>query len=379
MNRNLAAPVRTCASALSAILLSLPLFSLQAQTTAPRIPLIAGLTILTAVSTPIVGDYETLKVVDGVAPDGAMRMTISGETRNPVDKSTQSTNVGRTVRAADLSAAHTYKYMFSSDGANEYPGTTALGASASVVNDVRSTGHSAVHIDGEAAGMGALVSGVMGMISGSNANGAIGMGTNASGTLALAEPRPVGFSVIVNNARTVLPAWHLKGHLSKGEQPADIDWYILDDPANPLSLRYSMGTDKLEVIRISYPVPNAAKELENSLAKDRRAALYGIYFDFNSAVMKPQSEPVLREIVDVMKREPSWTLKVEGHTDNVGGDGKNQDLSARRAAAVKQALVQRGVSADRLTTGGYGASVPRETNATLAGRARNRRVELSRV
>ena len=204
------------------------------------------------------------------------------------------------------------------------------------------------------------------------------MGTNASGTLALAEPKPVAFAVIVNNVRTVLQAWHLKGHLSKGDQPADIDWYILDDPANPLSLRYAMGRDKLEVVRISYPIVDAAKELERSLEKDRRAVLYGIYFDFNSAVIKPQSEPVLREIVDVMKREPAWTLKVEGHTDNVGGDAKNQDLSARRAAAVKTALIQRGVSAARLTTGGYGASVPRETNTTLAGRARNRRVELTR-
>jgi len=79
-----------------------------------------------------------------------------------------------------------------------------------------------------------------------------------------------------------------------------------------------------------------------------------------------------------MKREPAWTLKVEGHTDNVGDNAKNLDLSTRRAAAVKAALVERGVPASRLDTGGYGSQVPRETNTTLAGRARNRRVELSR-
>ena len=87
---------------------------------------------------------------------------------------------------------------------------------------------------------------------------------------------------------------------------------------------------------------------------------------------------MLRTIVDVMKKDPDWVLVVEGHTDNVGGDVKNQDLSSRRAAAVKAALVERGVSAARLNTAGYGASVPRETNTTLAGRARNRRVELTR-
>ena len=376
MNRKLTLVAR--AFAIPSVLVSLFAFSLAAQTPAPRIPLVVGLTISTAVSMPVVGDYETLKTVDALAADGAMRMTITGAIPNPVDKTTKSFSVARTVLAPDQKAARTYKYVFSSDDADRYAGTTALGASTSILNDVRSTGRADVHMDGEASGIGGLISGVMDVMTNAGGSGTLGMGTNASGTLALAEPRTVAFPVIVNNVRTVLQAWHLKGHLSKGDQPANVDWYVLDDPANPLSLRYAIGTDRLEVVRIAYPVVNAATDLERSLAKDRRAVLYGIYFDFNSAVIKPQSESVLREIVDVMKREPGWTLKVEGHTDNIGGDTKNQDLSARRAAAVKAALVQRGVSAGRLTTGGYGASVPRETNTTLAGRARNRRVELTR-
>jgi outer membrane protein OmpA-like peptidoglycan-associated protein len=70
---------------------------------------------------------------------------------------------------------------------------------------------------------------------------------------------------------------------------------------------------------------------------------------------------------------------VSGHTDNVGGDPYNLDLSKRRAAAVKQALVtQYHVAPERLLTDGFGASRPVDTNDTLAGRARNRRVELTR-
>jgi len=81
-----------------------------------------------------------------------------------------------------------------------------------------------------------------------------------------------------------------------------------------------------------------------------------------------------------MTTNPPWRLSVEGHTDNIGGDAYNQALSERRAAAVKQALVERYlISADRLTTVGYGSTRPKEPNDTLEGRARNRRVELVRI
>jgi outer membrane protein OmpA-like peptidoglycan-associated protein len=105
----------------------------------------------------------------------------------------------------------------------------------------------------------------------------------------------------------------------------------------------------------------------------------GFYFDFAGAVIKPESEPVLKAIAGVMEKHPAWKLNVEGHTDNIGGDEYNLELSKQRAAAVKAALVARyHVAADRLATAGYGASRPKDTNDTLEGRARNRRVELVR-
>ena len=76
---------------------------------------------------------------------------------------------------------------------------------------------------------------------------------------------------------------------------------------------------------------------------------------------------------------PDWKLKVEGHTDNIGPDAHNLDLSKRRAASVKQALVDRyHIPPDRLATDGFGSAGAIDTNDTLEGRARNRRVELSR-
>jgi outer membrane protein OmpA-like peptidoglycan-associated protein len=119
--------------------------------------------------------------------------------------------------------------------------------------------------------------------------------------------------------------------------------------------------------------------MEQALTEKKPVQIYGIYFDFNSAAIKPESAPVLREIAAIMRKNPDWKLGVSGNTDNIGDGKANLALSQKRAAAVKDALVTRfKISPDRLVTGGYGASRPIETNDTLEGRARNRRVELQR-
>ena len=125
---------------------------------------------------------------------------------------------------------------------------------------------------------------------------------------------------------------------------------------------------------------SGAAALEESLAKTGRADVYSIYFAFNSDEIREESESTLREIAEVLRRHPEWKLVIEGHTDNIATDAYNLQLSQRRAAAVKQALVSgKGVAGARLTTGGFGEARPKDTNDTLEGRARNRRVELVRV
>ena len=104
----------------------------------------------------------------------------------------------------------------------------------------------------------------------------------------------------------------------------------------------------------------------------------GLYFDFNRATINVQSKPALQSIADLLTRHP-WNVTIEGHTDNVGSDGYNEGLSSRRAAAVKDALTRDyRIAATRLSSAGIGEKRPRETNDTIAGRARNRRVELVR-
>jgi OmpA-OmpF porin, OOP family len=121
----------------------------------------------------------------------------------------------------------------------------------------------------------------------------------------------------------------------------------------------------------------AAGEMAKSIESSGRVALYGILFDFNKADVKPESDPTLTQIAQLLKTSPAMKLLVVGHTDNVGGFAFNMDLSQRRAAAVVAALTMRfGIAKDRLTPVGVSFASPIASNQDDAGRGRNRRVEL---
>lgn len=116
----------------------------------------------------------------------------------------------------------------------------------------------------------------------------------------------------------------------------------------------------------------AQVELDGGLVvlKDR------IYFDTGRTTVRPESEPLLDEIAAVLLAHPEIVrVEVGGHTDPIGGVPFNMELSRRRAGAVVQALVDRGVAPERLRARGYGPTRPRSSNETPEGRADNRRVE----
>lgn len=101
-----------------------------------------------------------------------------------------------------------------------------------------------------------------------------------------------------------------------------------------------------------------------------------IYFDTDKATIKPESHDLLEEIGTLLIANPQVTkIEIQGHTDDQGSEEHNLELSQSRADAVKEFMVDLGVEADRLESVGYGESYPISTNATEAGRARNRRVE----
>lgn len=104
-----------------------------------------------------------------------------------------------------------------------------------------------------------------------------------------------------------------------------------------------------------------------------------IHFEFNRAVIRPVSFPILNTVAQVMRDYPDVKVEVQGHTDSRGRDEYNMRLSDERANAVRQYLVEQGVAADRMTARGYGETRPIESNRTSAGRAANRRVEFVRT
>ncbi|MBX7183919.1 MAG: OmpA family protein [Vicinamibacteria bacterium] len=114
------------------------------------------------------------------------------------------------------------------------------------------------------------------------------------------------------------------------------------------------------------------------LARDCKVPLYGVFFDFNKATLKLESEPVLNRALALLQGNTE-KVEIRGHTDSVGGDAANLTLSEARAAAVRTWLVSHGVDGARIASRGYGKTQPVADNSTDAGRAKNRRVELAKA
>jgi hypothetical protein len=384
------------------------------------IPLRAGMTFVTACN-QFGGDYESIAKIMSLDANGVRVRVSADNVPNPLASLGQAKGApqaagtvqgSRTIRSEDMRNAHELMEWFGPSLPESYPGTTAISFSSEVFTELKSRGESDFRFRaGGLKGMLGAVLGGFGQMTGDSAvNSRAGQDPVQLGHEHCTLQRVGGvsaFPVLLNNQRVNLPAIHAQ---CKTDDNAN-DFYVLDEAANPAMLAFRLaGGDTLQLIKIEYPLTQkmaaggggggppaglggkgggsgggggggagGAQQIEQQLQRNEPVEIYGIYFDFASDKIKPESEPVLQEIAQVMQRNPAWKLRVEGHTDNIGGDAYNMDLSQRRAAAVKQALVSRyRITADRLDPAGFGATRPKESNDTLEGRARNRRVELAR-
>jgi OmpA family len=366
-----------------------------AQVPSTIVPLVTGLAVVGSVREPA-GDYESVRRVTGIASD-RVAFVITADRPGKNGDPPEQIQASRTVLVVDLKSAHTLQPRITSgfNAEEVYAGTTNSQLSTASLLELRKSGHTSLTFYDEGVGgvTAADASILEKMIAGAS-GGAVSLDSakkvgnlavskggaqfTVSGVMTSVEPGVVPISILVNNAVVALPARHIRGKLTGDEGPRNADVYVLDDPANPILLQFHVGEDSMTVVRIDWPDASTARSMEASLAARKPVDVYGIYFAYNSAEIRAQSDSTLDAIAAMMKRDPTWKLTVNGHTDNVGGDASNLALSRRRSASVKAALVSRGIAADRLATDGAGASTPKATNATLVGRAQNRRVELSR-
>jgi outer membrane protein OmpA-like peptidoglycan-associated protein len=151
-----------------------------------------------------------------------------------------------------------------------------------------------------------------------------------------------------------------KSHIDHGEF-----WFVYEHTGGNDS---STPSYKLTTIQIGGPPPKACT-----------LQVYGVNFDFDKAVLRPESTPVLDQLLGLFTADARYAAEIGGHTDNVGGAAYNLKLSDARASAVKAWLVGHGVAPTRVTARGFGDTKPLVPNTSDDSRAKNRRVELKRA
>ncbi|WP_111655764.1 OmpA family protein [Isoalcanivorax indicus] len=152
--------------------------------------------------------------------------------------------------------------------------------------------------------------------------------------------------------------------------------YIQDQQAAPVIHKVVVEGQAMQTGQVQTGA-RSADELSASLTADGYAVVDGIFFDHDSAALRPESMEALTQMARLLETQPDIRVLVVGHTDNQGSFDYNADLSLRRASAVRQSLVgDFGIAADRMTPKGASFMAPRASNASEAGREQNRRVEL---
>lgn len=150
----------------------------------------------------------------------------------------------------------------------------------------------------------------------------------------------------------------------------------------PNFMPYEKAVDKSFLLSVisNHPELLEGKAIETKYASEITEAVssrsYHIEFETGSAVIRPASYKMLDEIFESAVVAEGLKIGVFGHTDNNGSDEVNMPLSEKRAAAVRDYLIRRGLKGDRIETKGFGSTKPVGDNTTEAGRSRNRRVEI---
>lgn len=166
-----------------------------------------------------------------------------------------------------------------------------------------------------------------------------------------------------------------KGATFKMSNEGNTYWVVLDyfNGRDEASDGYNMSVIKVEEMKQEI----SANEMFENVNSGNALALY-INFDTGKSTIKSESQNIVDELFKMLNSNPTLKITIDGHTDNVGNAESNKTLSEQRAASVKTALINKGISADRIKTAGYGQEKPIADNSMEDGRAKNRRVEIKK-
>jgi outer membrane protein OmpA-like peptidoglycan-associated protein len=347
---------------------------------APRIALARGLTV-SETERGRGGERESVTLIDDASAAGVKYVWHYREIHDAGD--TIVGQASRFVSAADLATAQRIHLIYDPKGSTEHPGYTAWSISTAVYQQLRSAGSAPFQMMSGEPPLGVNVAERLGVSFGS-ASALVPV--RWRGTLTRVGTAPESFPLLVNGRRVTVPALHARAQfMGRGQQWTPELW-VLADSAHPMLLKVTSKDPpkEFQVVRVDMAddstVTAGARGIERDLTIACRAELPGIYFAFNSAALDPASDRTIAAIAAILARHRDWKVIIEGHTDSIGGVGDNQALSERRAASVRERLVSgHRLDPSRLGSVGHAASQPREPNATIEGRARNRRVELVRA
>jgi outer membrane protein OmpA-like peptidoglycan-associated protein len=311
---------------------------------------------------PHPGLEVTTAFTNSFGPDAESWLTTTNVDAEAIEvgyKSARGVVASRRILQSDRLAASTLVLGYAAMMPQVFPDTTSLGLSSAQLRELRASGQTAMSIIYDTSL------------------------TRMPGQLILLE-QGIRMPVLIEGEAIEIPVIHVRGEFSNAGHQARGDLYILDNQDNPMLIQYSLSftgesqprTEK--IIRVTAGSSQQAK-MEQALRTLKSFDLYGIHFDFDKATVQPQAHRLIDDIAVSLTNNPTWRLRIVGHTDSIGDAAYNQRLSAERATSVKSRLVGSGIAPDRLETAGAGATQPKAGNETLHDRALNRRVELVRT
>lgn len=311
---------------------------------------------------PHVGGRVTTAFSNHFGPDAESTVTFTSVTPQAISidyVSSRGLLSQRDIQASDQSTARKYVLGYAKNMPRVIPGSTSLGISTAVLEELRNTGHASLNLVYDA-----------------DLN-------SIDGQLYLVE-RAKKVPIIVENKLMDVEAIKAEGKFGSGSRYGTATFVFLDNKSNPMlidsNIKFSWEDRPREERIIQVTAGQSMKSaMEQSLSTLKRYDLYGLHFDFDKASLRPESAALLDDIALTLKSNPSWSLRIVGHTDSIGEPAYNQKLSNERAGAVVAALTKLGVAATRLEFSGAGEAEPKGDNGTLEGRALNRRVELIRT